>query len=146
MRLKSDPKNSTLPRAKSHNSSCLIVNVNFVVLRNVNDVFYAKMRSKWVEGAGLTNTNPLQKVSNWRILPISCVHSNKVEPTNMPYQVRSALYLRWSRYSENAELGCLRRKENNVPLGDKHINFTETSASRLPFFVSSAVRQVSYIS
>ena len=63
MRLKSDPKIPTLPRAKSPNSSSLLVNENSVVLRNVNGVFYAKMGSKWVEGVGLTMANPLQKVS-----------------------------------------------------------------------------------
>ena len=74
MRLKSDPKNPTLPRAKGPNSSSLWVNENSVVLRNVTGVFYAK-------GVGRTMANPLQKVSNKRILPRSCVHSNKVGPT-----------------------------------------------------------------
>ena len=62
MRLKSDPQIPTLPRAKSPNLSYYTINVNSVVLRNVIGVFYAKMGSKWVEGAGRTHTNPLQKV------------------------------------------------------------------------------------
>ena len=67
MRLKSDPKIPTLPRAKSPNLSSYTINVNSVVLRNVSGVFYAKMGSKWVEGTEHTNTNPLQKVSQSRI-------------------------------------------------------------------------------
>ena len=62
MRLKSDPKNPTLQRAKSPNLNSNTINVNSVVLRNVNGVFYAKMRSKWVERAGLTNTSLRQNV------------------------------------------------------------------------------------
>ena len=62
MRLKSDPKNPTLPRAKSPNLSSYTINVNSVVLRNVSGVFYAKMGSKWVERAGFTRAKPLQKV------------------------------------------------------------------------------------
>ena len=62
MRLKSDPKIPTLPRAKSHNLSSYTINVNSVVLRNVSGVFYAKMGSKWVERAGFTSTSPRQKV------------------------------------------------------------------------------------
>ena len=57
MRLKSDPKIPALPRAKGHNSSSYTPNENCVVLRNVSGVFYAKMGSKWVERAGLTNTS-----------------------------------------------------------------------------------------
>ena len=64
MRLKSDPKILTLPRAKSPNLSSYTPNENSVVLRNVTGVFYAKMGSKWVEGAGITMANPLQKVSS----------------------------------------------------------------------------------
>ena len=62
MRLKSDPKIPTLPRAKSSNLSSYTINVNSVVLRNVSGVFYAKMGSKWVEGAGSTMSKPQQKV------------------------------------------------------------------------------------
>ena len=90
VRLKSDLKNPTLPRAQSHNLSSYTTDVNSVVLRNVNGVFYAKMGSKWVDGDGLIWSKPLQKVSRERILTGFCVHSNKVEPTNGPYQVRSA--------------------------------------------------------
>ena len=46
MRLKSDPKISTLPRAKSPNLSSYTLNENSVVSRNVTGVFYAKMGSK----------------------------------------------------------------------------------------------------
>ena len=62
MRLKSDPKIPALPRAKSPNLSSYTPNENSVVLRNVTGVFYAKMGSKRLEGAGPTNMNPLQKV------------------------------------------------------------------------------------
>ena len=62
MRIKSDPKIPTLPSTKNHNLSSYTINVNSVVLRNVSGVFYAKMGSKWVERAGLTNTSPRQNV------------------------------------------------------------------------------------
>ena len=62
MRLKSDPKIPTLPRTKSPNLSSYTINVNSVVLRNMNDVFYEKMGSKWLERGGMTRSKPLQKV------------------------------------------------------------------------------------